>query len=53
MDPYLDKIYIENLKTQCISLLDSTTTLEMDILSALTFDSHYFGNLELNRGIFQ
>ena len=53
MDPSLENIYIENLKTHCISVFDSTTTTEMDIINALTFDSHYFGNLELNRGLFQ
>lgn len=53
MDPSLDKIYLENLKTQCRNLWDSTTTVEMDIQSSLTFDSNYFRNLEQNRGLFQ
>ena len=53
MDPSLDKSYAEQLKGQCRNLADSTTTVAIDPGSSLTFDSHYFGNLELSRGLFQ
>ena len=53
MDPTLENLYAQVLKMQCKNLTDNTTKVEMDPGSSLAFDSHYFGNLELNRGLLQ
>ncbi|GLJ44876.1 hypothetical protein SUGI_0944640 [Cryptomeria japonica] len=52
-DPSLDPTYAQFLKSKCTSLTDTTTSVEMDPKSSLTFDSHYFTNLQAKRGLFQ
>lgn len=41
------------MKTKCQSLSDTTTTVEMDPKSSLSFDTNYYTNLKLNQGLFQ
>eukprot|EP00253_Pinus_taeda_P015135 PITA_15135 len=53
MDPTLEYLYAQLLKMQCKNLTDNTTKVEMDPDSSLAFDNHYFGNLQLNRGLLQ
>ncbi|KAF7145734.1 hypothetical protein RHSIM_Rhsim04G0215100 [Rhododendron simsii] len=52
-DPSLNSTYAAFLRTKCKSLSDTTTTVEMDPGSSLTFDSHYYTNLKLKDGLFQ
>lgn len=52
-DPSLNPTYAAFLKTKCQSLSDTTTTVEMDPKSSLSFDSNYYTNLKLNQGLFQ
>ncbi|KAG9457535.1 hypothetical protein H6P81_002043 [Aristolochia fimbriata] len=52
-DPSLDSTYAAFLRTQCRSLSDNTTTVEMDPRSSLSFDNKYFSNLKQGRGLFQ
>ncbi|XP_057834024.2 peroxidase 39-like [Cryptomeria japonica] len=52
-DPSLDPTYAQFLKSKCTSLADTTTTVEMDPNSSLTFDSHYFSNLQEKKGLFE
>ncbi|KAG5554912.1 hypothetical protein RHGRI_012462 [Rhododendron griersonianum] len=52
-DPSLNSTYAAFLRTKCKSLSDTTTTVEMDPGSSLSFDSHYYSNLKLNDGLFQ
>ncbi|KAM7463021.1 hypothetical protein LguiA_031142 [Lonicera macranthoides] len=51
-DPSLDPNYAETLKTICSIPLNSSTSVDMDPQSALSFDSHYFEALNQNKGIF-
>eukprot|EP00253_Pinus_taeda_P008214 PITA_08214 len=53
MDPTLENLYAQLLTTQCKNLTDNITKVEMDPGSSLAFDSHFFDNLELNRGLLQ
>ncbi|XP_042518691.1 peroxidase 24-like [Macadamia integrifolia] len=52
VDPSLNSTYAAFLKGKCKSSLDSTTTVEMDPQSSLSFDNHYFLNLKLQQGLF-
>lgn len=52
-DPSLNPTYAAFLKTKCQSLSDTTTTVEMDPKSSLSFDTNYYTNLKLNQGLFQ
>ncbi|KAF9607415.1 hypothetical protein IFM89_035553 [Coptis chinensis] len=52
VDPSLDPTYAEFLRTKC-SRTTPTTILEMDPQSSTSFDSHYYRNLNENRGLFQ
>ncbi|KAF9618662.1 hypothetical protein IFM89_002357 [Coptis chinensis] len=53
VDPSLDPTYAEFLRTKC-SRTTPTTILEMDPQSStLAFNSHYYRNLNENRGLFQ
>lgn len=52
-DPSLNSTYAAFLRTKCKSLSDTTTTVEMDPGSSLSFDSHYYSNLKLKDGLFQ
>ncbi|KAM7467044.1 hypothetical protein LguiB_014606 [Lonicera macranthoides] len=51
-EPSLDPNYAETLKTICSIPLNSSTSVDMDPQSALSFDSHYFEALNQNKGIF-
>lgn len=53
MDPFLDKSYAKELKTKCKNVADNTTKVAMNPGSSLNFDSDYFSDLKLNRGLFQ
>ncbi|KAF8038110.1 hypothetical protein BT93_B0846 [Corymbia citriodora subsp. variegata] len=52
-DPSLDPTYASQLKAQCKTLSDDTTTVVMDPGSPLSFDSHYYTSLNQNQGLFQ
>ncbi|KAM7467047.1 hypothetical protein LguiB_014609 [Lonicera macranthoides] len=52
-DPSLNSTYAAVLKTQCQSLSDTTTTVEMDPQSSLKFDNNYFTVLKQHQGLFQ
>ncbi|KAJ3681088.1 hypothetical protein LUZ60_015577 [Juncus effusus] len=52
-DPSLNTTYATFLKTQCTNQADNTTVVPMDPGSALSFDTHYYSNLQLNQGLFQ
>jgi len=52
-DPSLNSTYAAFLRTQCRSLSDNRTTVEMDPGSSLKFDNDYFTNLKLRKGLFQ
>ncbi|KDP21543.1 hypothetical protein JCGZ_22014 [Jatropha curcas] len=52
-DPTLNSTYSEFLKTKCQSIADSTTTVELDPDSSLTFDNDYFVILKQNKGLLQ
>ncbi|KAK2992676.1 hypothetical protein RJ640_014926 [Escallonia rubra] len=52
-DPSLNSTYAAFLKTKCQSLSDTTTTVDMDPGSSVTFDNNYFTNLKLQKGLFQ
>ncbi|KAM7467048.1 hypothetical protein LguiB_014610 [Lonicera macranthoides] len=52
-DPSLNSTYAAILKTQCQSLSDTTTTVEMDPQSSLKFDNNYFAVLKQQQGLFQ
>ena len=52
-DPSLNSTYAATLRTKCRSLSDTTTTVDMDPGSALTFDNHYISNLKIHQGLFQ
>ncbi|KAK4477944.1 hypothetical protein RD792_017209 [Penstemon davidsonii] len=52
-DPSLNTTYATTLRSQCRSLSDNTTAVEMDPGSSLTFDNHYFSSLKQQRGLFQ
>ncbi|KAM7463020.1 hypothetical protein LguiA_031141 [Lonicera macranthoides] len=52
-DPSLNSTYAAVLKTQCQSLSDTTTTVEMDPQSSLKFDNNYFAVLKQHQGLFQ
>ncbi|KAK2992681.1 hypothetical protein RJ640_014931 [Escallonia rubra] len=52
-DPSLNSTYATFLKTKCQSLSDTTTTVEMDPGSSVTFDNDYFTSLKLQKGMFQ
>ncbi|XP_058083538.1 peroxidase 24-like [Magnolia sinica] len=52
-DPSLNSTYAAFLKTKCKSLSDTTTTVEMDPQSSLSFDSNYYVILKQNKGLFQ
>ncbi|XP_058082996.1 peroxidase 39-like [Magnolia sinica] len=52
-DPSLNSTYAAFLRTKCKSLSDTTTTVEMDPHSSLSFDSHYYVILKQNKGLFQ
>nr|WGN98267.1 peroxidase 24 [Vaccinium corymbosum] len=49
-DPSLNPTYAQSLKKQCPNPAKSSTTVEMDPRSSLTFDTHYFTIL---MGLFQ
>ncbi|XP_047948800.1 peroxidase 3-like [Salvia hispanica] len=52
-DPSLDAAYAATLRSQCRSLSDNTTTVEMDPGSSLVFDNRYFWTLLQGQGLFQ
>ncbi|KAB1214073.1 Peroxidase 3 [Morella rubra] len=52
-DPSLSPPYAAYLKTQCKSLSDDTTQLEMDPGSSLSFDNHYYKLLLQHEGLFE
>ncbi|XP_057771922.1 peroxidase 24-like [Salvia miltiorrhiza] len=52
-DPSLNATYAATLRSQCRSLSDNTTTVEMDPGSSLAFDNGYFSTLLQNQGLFQ
>ncbi|KAK3039040.1 hypothetical protein RJ639_027525 [Escallonia herrerae] len=52
-DPSLNSTYAAFLKTKCQSLSDTTTTVDMDPGSSVTFDNDYFTSLKLQKGLFQ
>lgn len=52
-DPSLNPTYASQLKAQCKTLSDTTTTVAMDPGSSLSFDSHYYKALNLKQGLFQ
>ncbi|XP_058083537.1 peroxidase 3-like isoform X2 [Magnolia sinica] len=52
-DPSLNSTYSAFLRTKCQSLSDTTTTVEMDPQSSLSFDSNYYVILKQNQGLFQ
>ena len=49
----MNATYAAFLKTKCRSLLDNTTTVEMDPRSSLEFDNHYYFILKQKMGLFQ
>ncbi|XP_021743959.1 peroxidase 24-like [Chenopodium quinoa] len=51
-DPSLDPTYASFLKTQCKGPSDSTTTVELDPKSSLSFDNHFFQILKEHKGLF-
>ncbi|KAF3971978.1 hypothetical protein ACB098_10G086800 [Castanea mollissima] len=51
-DPSLNSSYAQILKTECKSLNDTTTTVEMDPGSFQKFDSHYYNILLQKKGLF-
>lgn len=50
-DPSLDATYAEQLRTVC-KPNDTVTRIPMDRGSQLTFDAHYFSEVQHNRGLF-
>ncbi|KAB1214075.1 Peroxidase 3 [Morella rubra] len=52
-DPSLSPPYAAYLKTQCKSLSDLTTILEMDPGSSLSFDNHYYEILLHHEGLLE
>ncbi|KAH7844640.1 hypothetical protein Vadar_030149 [Vaccinium darrowii] len=52
-DPSLNPTYAQSLKKQCPNPAKSSTTVEMDPRSSLTFDTHYFTILNQHMGLFQ
>ncbi|WCJ21435.1 Peroxidase superfamily protein [Euphorbia peplus] len=52
-DPSLDATYAAFLKTKCRSLADTTTTVELDPGSSLSFDKDYYVILKENKGLLQ
>ncbi|XP_056161641.1 peroxidase 3-like [Syzygium oleosum] len=52
-DPSLNPTYASQLKAQCKTLSDTTTTVAMDPGSSLSFDSHYYTALNQKQGLFQ
>ncbi|KAE9455280.1 hypothetical protein C3L33_12820, partial [Rhododendron williamsianum] len=52
-DPSLNPTYAQSLKKQCPNPAKSSTTVEMDPRSSLTFDTHYFTILNQHKGLFQ
>ncbi|XP_024022655.1 peroxidase 24 [Morus notabilis] len=52
-DPSLNATYAAFLSTECRSLSDNTTTVEVDPGSSGSFDNHYFKILKLHQGLFQ
>nr|DAD39630.1 TPA_asm: hypothetical protein HUJ06_013953 [Nelumbo nucifera] len=53
VDPSLDPTYAAFLKTQCKTLSDNTTTVDMDPESPQSFDNHYYVVLKQHKGLFQ
>ncbi|KAH7843656.1 hypothetical protein Vadar_019181 [Vaccinium darrowii] len=51
--PSLNPTYAQSLKKQCPNPAKSSTTVEMDPRSSLTFDTHYFTILNQHMGLFQ
>ncbi|XP_074266764.1 peroxidase 56-like, partial [Silene latifolia] len=52
-DPSIDSEYAESLKMKCKDPKDTTTTVDMDPDSFLTFDNHYYSSLKGQKGLFQ
>lgn len=52
-DPSLDPNYANFLRTKCPRKFSSSTTLQMDPNSTLSFDTHYYLTVEQHRGLFQ
>ncbi|ESW35038.1 hypothetical protein PHAVU_001G201300 [Phaseolus vulgaris] len=52
-DPSLNPTYANILKSKCKGLSDTTTAVEMDPNSPITFDSDYYSILLQNKGLFQ
>ncbi|KAF8401572.1 hypothetical protein HHK36_012516 [Tetracentron sinense] len=52
-DPTLNSTYAAFLRTKCQSLSDTTTIVEMDPKSSLSFDSDYYTILKQHMGLFQ
>uniref|UniRef100_A0ACD5YJA2 Uncharacterized protein n=1 Tax=Avena sativa TaxID=4498 RepID=A0ACD5YJA2_AVESA len=52
-DPTLNAAYAAQLRAACGSPSNNATTVPMDPESPARFDSHYYVNLKLGRGLFQ
>ncbi|XP_065864603.1 peroxidase 27-like [Euphorbia lathyris] len=52
-DPSLDAKYAAFLKTKCQTLTDTTTTVDLDPRTPLTFDKDYYVILKQNKGLLQ
>ncbi|KAK9726184.1 hypothetical protein RND81_05G196300 [Saponaria officinalis] len=52
-DTSIDNTYASSLKVKCKNPNDKKTTAEMDPNSSVSFDNHYYVNLQGRKGIFQ
>ncbi|XP_047328829.1 peroxidase 27-like [Impatiens glandulifera] len=52
-DPSLNPTYAAFLKTKCLTVTDTVTTVEMDPNSSLTFDADYYSVVLQKKGLFQ
>ncbi|KAJ4820922.1 Peroxidase [Rhynchospora pubera] len=51
-DPSLDLTYLRSLQQICQNLANNVTSVPMDPTTSTTFDSHYYSNLKLHKGLF-